>query len=116
MCVYVLCVFSHTHLSLHKKAPPDLSPHTKDLSEQDNLEGTFVGVDQQRDGALNRREFHQGLTESGIIVSEKDAAGIYESLPRGDDGLLDYHKFSTEMRQVVRKDGTLFTTPTAPPQ
>ena len=70
------------------------------LQEQnDKVEAAFVSVDKQRDGCLNKTEFQEGLKRVGITLSSDDATSFFNELPRGNDGLLDYHKFAKYLHQ-----------------
>jgi len=60
----------------------------------DQVEAAFVAVDKQRDGCLNKTEFQQGLKRVGITLSPHDATSFFAGLPRGPNGLLDYHQFA----------------------
>jgi len=62
--------------------------------KHDQVEAAFVSVDQQRDGCLNKTEFAQGLKRVGLTLSDTDSTSLFNSLPRGADGLLNYHEFS----------------------
>ena len=68
------------------------------LDQEDKVEAAFVSVDGQRDGKLNKTEFHEGIRRLGITLSEKDAGALFDDLPRTPDGLIDYNGFSRYLR------------------
>ena len=67
--------------------------------ENDKVEAAFVSVDKQRDGCLNKTEFQQGLKRVGITLSTEDATSFFNGLPRGADGLLNYHTFANYLQK-----------------
>ena len=67
--------------------------------ENDKVEAAFVSVDKQRDGCLNKTEFQQGLKRVGITLSTEDATSFFNGLPRGADGLLNYHTFANYLQE-----------------
>ena len=75
--------------------------------KHDQVEAAFVSVDVQRDGCLNKTEFQQGLKRVGITLSPEDATSFFSGLPRGSDGLLDYHQFAHYLHKTNVKHYSL---------
>ncbi len=65
---------------------------------EDKVEAAFVSVDEQRDGCLNKREFHEGLRRIGLTLSNDDAVALFNDLPHNEDGLVDYRGFAHFLR------------------